>query len=106
MIFNAAEGRISMLHAVARVLCDDWRTAADTDRRADLDAEQLCTVRIGELCADGLLRLLDAEAEFIFEHAIHDDRDEVAFLEFEPDVRRIEGVFDGDRRFVRKTDAF
>ena len=39
MTSNAAEGRIGVLRAAARVLCDDWRATTDADRRAYSDAE-------------------------------------------------------------------
>jgi hypothetical protein len=38
-MFDAAESRIGVLCAAARVLRDDWRAAAHADSRANFDAE-------------------------------------------------------------------
>jgi hypothetical protein len=43
MMFDAAEGRIGMLRAVARVLRDYWRAAADADGCANVDAKSYVT---------------------------------------------------------------
>src|SRR2546423_1869949 len=47
-------------------------------RAAGLHAQKFCAGGIGKRGADGLLRFLDGKAEFVFEYAVHDDRDEIA----------------------------
>ena len=44
-------------------------------------------------------------SEFVLENAVHDDRGQVALLEFQPDIRRIERVLDGDRNIVGEAQA-
>ncbi len=48
---------------------------------------------------------LDGVAELVLENAVHDDRSQVALLEFQPDIRRIKCVLDSDRNIVRQPQA-
>src|ERR1043166_34949 len=74
-------------------------------RAAGLDAEQAAGGGVRERGADGLRGFPDIEPDLGFEHAVHHDRGEVAFLQFESDVRRIKCVLDRDRNVVGKPNA-
>jgi hypothetical protein len=74
------------------------------ERAADAHSEQPGVALLGESGADRLGRLADIEPEVALEDAVHDDRGQVALLELEPDIGRVEGVLDRDRRVIGKPE--